>query len=38
RRQEIARFGLKAVLAGTLSNFMSATMVGVFLSLSSTTL
>lgn len=38
RRQEIARFGLKAVLAGTLSNFMSATMVGVFLSLSTTTL
>jgi CNT family concentrative nucleoside transporter len=38
RRQEIARFGLKAVLAGTLSNFMSATMVGIFLSLGSGTL
>jgi len=38
RRQEIARFGLKAVLAGTLSNFMSATMVGIFLSLSGATL
>ena len=38
RRQEIARFGLKAVLAGTLSNFMSATMVGVFLSLGGGTL
>ena len=38
RRQEIARFGLKAVLAGTLSNFMSATLVGIFLSLGSMTL
>ena len=35
RRQEIARFGLKAVLAGTLSNFMSATLVGIFLSFTS---
>ena len=34
RRQEIARFGLKAVLAGTLSNFMSATLVGIFLGFS----
>ena len=33
RRQDIARFGLKAVLAGTLSNFMSATLVGIFISL-----
>jgi len=34
RRQDIAKLGLKAVLAGTLSNFMSATLVGIFLSLS----
>ena len=33
RRQDIARFGLKAVLAGTLSNFMSATLVGIFISI-----
>ncbi len=33
RRAEIARFGLLAVLAGTLSNFMSATMVGIFMSI-----
>lgn len=33
RRPEIARFGLKAVLAATLSNLMSATMAGLFLSL-----
>ena len=38
RRQEIARFGLKAVLAGTLSNFMSATLVGIFMSLATTAL
>ncbi len=38
RRQEIARYGLKAVLAGTLSNFMSATIVGIFLSFTTTTL
>jgi CNT family concentrative nucleoside transporter len=38
RRQDIARFGLKAVLAGTLSNFMSATLVGIFLSLSGSVL
>ncbi len=30
RRPDIARMGLKAVLAGTLSNFMSATLVGIF--------
>jgi len=35
RRQEIARLGLRAVLAGTLSNFMSATLVGIFISISS---
>jgi len=38
RRQDIARLGLKAVLAGTLSNFMSATLVGIFLSLSGSVL
>lgn len=30
RRPDIARLGMKAVLAGTLSNFMSATLMGVF--------
>lgn len=34
RRPEIARLGLKAVMAGTLSNFMSATLVGIFFALS----
>ncbi|MFP2769722.1 NupC/NupG family nucleoside CNT transporter [Oceanisphaera sp. KMM 10153] len=33
RRHDIARFGLRAVLAGTLSNLMSATIAGFFLSL-----
>ncbi|WCE30776.1 NupC/NupG family nucleoside CNT transporter [Vibrio sp. SCSIO 43137] len=33
RRHEIARFGLKAVIAGTLSNLMSATLAGLFLAL-----
>lgn len=33
RRHEIARFGLKAVAAGTLSNLMSATIAGFFLAL-----
>ncbi|SFZ98275.1 Nucleoside permease NupC [hydrothermal vent metagenome] len=33
RRAEIARFGLLAVLAGTLSNFMSATLVGIFMAI-----
>lgn len=33
RRHEIAQLGLKAVAAGTLSNLMSATIAGVFLSL-----
>ena len=33
RRHDIARFGLKAVLAGTLSNLMSASIAGLFLSL-----
>ncbi|MEQ6916795.1 NupC/NupG family nucleoside CNT transporter [Halomonas aquatica] len=35
RRHEIARFGLKAVLAGTLSNLMSASLAGFFLALAS---
>ncbi|PKF62308.1 NupC/NupG family nucleoside CNT transporter [Psychromonas sp. psych-6C06] len=34
RRADIARLGVKAVLAGTLSNFMSATLVGIFFALS----
>ncbi|MCH4811823.1 NupC/NupG family nucleoside CNT transporter [Vreelandella neptunia] len=34
RRKEIARFGVKAVLAGTLSNLMSATIAGFFIALS----
>ncbi|WP_459782478.1 nucleoside transporter C-terminal domain-containing protein, partial [Photobacterium sp. R1] len=33
RRHDIARFGMKAVAAGTLSNLMSATIAGLFLSL-----
>ena len=33
RRADIARFGLLAVAAGTLSNLMSATIAGLFLSL-----
>ncbi len=33
RRGDIARLGLRAVLAGTLSNLMSGTMAGLFLSL-----
>ena len=34
RRPDIARLGLKAVLAGTLSNFMSACLVGIFFAMS----
>ncbi|MGE4534461.1 NupC/NupG family nucleoside CNT transporter [Halomonas sp.] len=34
RRHEIARYGLKAVLAGTLSNLMSASIAGFFMALS----
>lgn len=34
RRHEIARLGLKAILAGTLSNLMSAAIAGFFLALS----
>jgi CNT family concentrative nucleoside transporter len=33
RRSDIARMGLRAVLAGTLSNLMSATLAGLFVSL-----
>ncbi|MEI9533848.1 NupC/NupG family nucleoside CNT transporter [Moellerella wisconsensis] len=33
RRQDVARLGLKAVMAGTLSNLMSATIAGFFLTL-----
>ncbi|MBS9404557.1 NupC/NupG family nucleoside CNT transporter [Halomonas sp. TRM85114] len=33
RRHEIARYGVKAVLAGTLSNLMSASIAGFFLAL-----
>jgi CNT family concentrative nucleoside transporter len=32
RRSEVARMGLRAVLAGTLSNLMSATIAGMFIS------
>ena len=31
RRHEIARFGVKALLAGTLSNLMSATIAGIMI-------
>lgn len=34
RRPDIARLGMKAILAGTLSNFMSAALVGIFFTLS----
>ncbi|WP_314409675.1 NupC/NupG family nucleoside CNT transporter [Pseudomonas kuykendallii] len=33
RRQDLARLGLKAVVAGTLSNLMSAAIAGVFVSI-----
>jgi concentrative nucleoside transporter, CNT family len=33
RRSEVARYGLRVVAAGTLSNLMSATIAGLFLSL-----
>ncbi|MGM0914817.1 MAG: NupC/NupG family nucleoside CNT transporter [Pseudomonadota bacterium] len=36
RRHEIARYGLKAVLAGTLSNLMSASIAGFFMALAAT--
>ncbi len=34
RRHDIARFGMKAVAAGTLSNLMSATIAGLFVGMS----
>ncbi|MCW9718099.1 NupC/NupG family nucleoside CNT transporter [Avibacterium sp. 21-599] len=34
RRSDIARLGLKAVIAGTLANLMSATIAGIFIDLS----
>ena len=34
RRQDIARLGIKAVVAGTLSNLMSGTIAGLFVALS----
>jgi CNT family concentrative nucleoside transporter len=37
RRSEVARFGLRVVVAGTLSNLMSATIAGIFLSLHAAT-
>ncbi|MGP1956224.1 MAG: NupC/NupG family nucleoside CNT transporter [Arsenophonus sp. NC-PE1-MAG3] len=36
RRKDVAQLGLKAVLAGSLSNLMSATIAGFFLSLTTT--
>lgn len=33
RRKDVARLGMKAVLAGTLSNLMSATIAGFFFAL-----
>lgn len=33
RRHDVAQLGIKAVIAGTLSNLMSATIAGIFLSL-----
>ncbi len=38
RRSDIARLGLKAVIAGTLANLMSATIAGLFIELSGTVL
>jgi CNT family concentrative nucleoside transporter len=31
RRQDIAKLGLKAVVAATLANFMSAALAGIFI-------
>lgn len=33
RRPDIAKFGIRAVIAGSLSNFMSATLAGLFIAL-----
>lgn len=38
RRKDVARLGLKAVIAGTLSNLMSAVIAGLFISLSGVSL
>lgn len=38
RRGDVARLGMKAVMAGTLSNLMSATIAGFFLTLGATAL
>ena len=38
RRSDIARLGLRAVIAGTLANLMSATIAGLFIGLSGATL
>ncbi len=38
RRQDVARLGFKAVLAGSLSNLMSAVIAGLFISLSGASL
>ncbi|AWX13178.1 NupC/NupG family nucleoside CNT transporter [Mergibacter septicus] len=38
RRKDIARLGIKAVIAGSLSNFMSAAIAGFFISLSGSVL
>ena len=38
RRGDIARLGLRAVVAGTLANLMSATIAGLFIGLSGTAL
>lgn len=35
RRSEIAQMGMKAILAGTLSNLMAATIAGFFITLQS---
>ncbi|EEY42423.1 nucleoside permease NupC [Vibrio cholerae RC27] len=33
RRSEVANLGIKAVIAGTLANLMSACLAGIFISL-----
>ncbi len=33
RRSDVARLGIKAVIAGTLANLMSATIAGLFIGL-----
>ncbi|MBV7435162.1 NupC/NupG family nucleoside CNT transporter [Cardiobacteriaceae bacterium TAE3-ERU3] len=36
RRKDVARFGIRALIAGTLSNLMSATIAGLFIGLAGT--